>query len=105
MGTGGRVEPHSITYMETACMFNEPNDVIMYPFAYRVHAHTHGRVVSGYRVRNGIWTEIGRMDPRKEEMFYNVSSPRMTVKRGDILAARCTMENLGSDKTVRIGYV
>ncbi|CAD5125675.1 DgyrCDS13877 [Dimorphilus gyrociliatus] len=103
MGTGGEIKPHSITYMETACLYKEPENVVMYPFAYRVHAHTHGRVVSGYRIRNGIWTEIGRMDPRQEEMFYNISSPRMTIKRGDVLAARCTMENLDNDKTVRIG--
>jgi len=47
MGTDGEIPPHSTTYMETACSYNEP--VVMHPFAYRTHAHTHGayvRVVS-----------------------------------------------------------
>ena len=29
-------------YMETACEINE--DVVMHPFAFRTHAHTHGRL-------------------------------------------------------------
>jgi len=40
MGTDGEIPPHSTTYMETACSYNEP--VVMHPFAYRTHAHTHG---------------------------------------------------------------
>ena len=40
MGTDGEIPPHSTTYLETACSYNEP--VVMHPFAYRTHAHTHG---------------------------------------------------------------
>ena len=40
MGTDGEIPAHSTTYMETACSYNEP--VVMHPFAYRTHAHTHG---------------------------------------------------------------
>jgi len=40
MGTDGEIPAHSTTYMETACSYNDP--VVMHPFAYRTHAHTHG---------------------------------------------------------------
>jgi peptidylglycine monooxygenase len=100
MGTGGEILPHSVTYMETACGYTEP--FVMHPFAFRTHAHTHGRVVSGYRIRDGEWLEIGRMSPQKPQMFYNVTNPGMTVKSGDVLAARCTMVN-DEDRTIRVG--
>ncbi|XP_041369878.1 probable peptidylglycine alpha-hydroxylating monooxygenase 1 [Gigantopelta aegis] len=101
LGTMGSIPAHSTVYMETACPFPGKN-LVIHPFAYRTHAHTLGRVVSGYRIRDGKWAEVGRMDPRKPEMFYNATTPHMTVKKGDILAARCTMEN-GLDHDVAIG--
>lgn len=100
LGTLGQIPPHSTTYMETACSFNEP--IVMHPFAFRTHAHTHGKVVSGYRVRKGEWKEIGRKNPQLPQMFYNITHPGMTVESGDMLAARCTMVNNDS-ATVYIG--
>lgn len=100
MGTDGVIPAHSTTYMETACSYNEP--VVMHPFAYRTHAHTHGRVNAGYRIRDGKWMEIGRMSPQKPQMFYNVTHPGMTVQQGDVLAARCTMVN-NEDEAIKVG--
>lgn len=100
MGTFGVIPPHSVTYMEAACSFNEP--IELHPFAFRTHAHTHGQVVSGYRVRDGMWTEIGRKNPQLPQMFYNVTNPELSVKEGDILAARCTMVN-DDNTSVSIG--
>ncbi|XP_046357220.1 probable peptidylglycine alpha-hydroxylating monooxygenase 1 isoform X1 [Haliotis rufescens] len=100
MGTGGRIKPKSTVFMETACKFE--SNLEIHPFAFRTHTHTLGRVVSGYRIRDGKWTEIGRMNPQKPQMFYNVTTPNLTVKPGDILAARCTMLN-DRDTTVKIG--
>lgn len=100
LSTDGRIPPHSTTYMESACSIDEPVDI--HPFAYRVHAHAHGEVVSGYRVRDGKWTEIGRMSPKKPQMFYNVTHPGMTIEEGDIVAARCTMVN-NENRTVKVG--
>ncbi|KAL5004013.1 hypothetical protein ScPMuIL_017469 [Solemya velum] len=100
MGTGGMVPKKSTVYMETACSFEE--NLVVFPFAYRTHAHTHGMVTSGYRIRNGQWTEIGRMSPQKPQMFYNVTNNGMDVKKGDILAARCTMVN-DENKDISIG--
>lgn len=100
MGTGGMLPAHATTYFETACSYNDP--YVMHPFAFRTHAHTHGRVNAGYRVRDGQWTEIGRMSPLIPQMFYNVTNPGMTVRNGDILAARCTMVN-DEDRDIKIG--
>ncbi|CAC5378602.1 FBN2_3 [Mytilus coruscus] len=72
LGTGGMLPKHSVEYFETACKYRESFTV--YPFAYRTHAHMHGKVVSGYVIKDGVWTELGRKDPMKPEMFYNVTT-------------------------------
>ncbi|CAG5117728.1 unnamed protein product, partial [Candidula unifasciata] len=82
MDTDGYIPAHSIEYFETACNFDEDAEIV--PFAYRTHAHALGRVISGYRIRDGEWTEIGRKDPRLPEMFYNATN-QMTIRKGDIL--------------------
>lgn len=64
-----------------------------------------GTVVAGYVVRksqNGDdWREIGEKNPQLPQMFYPIidSTP---IRTGDILAARCTMNNT-NPYTVRIG--
>jgi len=94
LGTGGSVPKYQVTYLETACRVDLPKGKEMHPFAFRTHTHKHGRVVSGYRVRDGGWTEIGRGNPRRPQMFYDVTGPKDNVIRdGDYLAARCTMYN------------
>ena len=42
MGTGGRINPHTVTYMETACPYNL--DFPVHPFAFRAHAHSLGKL-------------------------------------------------------------
>ncbi|WAQ98655.1 PHM-like protein [Mya arenaria] len=83
LGTSGSIPPNSVTYMETECSFNENFEV--HPFAFRTHAHGLGQVTSGYRIRDGQWTEIGRQTPQKPQMFYNSTTPGLVVKKGDIL--------------------
>ncbi|XP_076443848.1 putative peptidylglycine alpha-hydroxylating monooxygenase 1 [Babylonia areolata] len=101
MVTGGVIPSGQTEYLETACPFPDA-EIEIHPFAFRTHTHPLGRVVSGYRVRDRQWTEIGRQDPRKPQMFYNVTTPGIKVQNGDILVARCTMEN-NLDHDVRIG--
>lgn len=91
MGTSGSIKPHTVTYMETACPYN--NDFEVHPFAFRTHAHTLGKVTAGYRIRDGQWTEIGRKSPQEPQMFYNATTPGLVIRQGDMLAARCTMKN------------
>ncbi|KAM9253761.1 peptidyl-glycine alpha-amidating monooxygenase isoform 10-T11 [Dugong dugon] len=71
-------------------------------FAYRVHTHHLGKVVSGYRVRNGQWTLIGRQSPQLPQAFYPVEHP-VDVSFGDILAARCVFTGEGRSEATHIG--
>lgn len=88
LGTGGMVPPKSEEHMEVSCEIDE--DKVIHPFAFRVHTHSLGKVVTGYRVRDGQWQLLGKRDPMKPEMFYSVNSTE-PIRKGDILAARCTM--------------
>ncbi|XP_027826345.2 peptidyl-glycine alpha-amidating monooxygenase isoform X11 [Ovis aries] len=74
----------------------------MHVFAYRVHTHHLGKVVSGYRVRNGQWTLIGRQSPQLPQAFYPVEHP-VDVSFGDILAARCVFTGEGRTEVTHIG--
>ncbi|KAL3865812.1 hypothetical protein ACJMK2_043162 [Sinanodonta woodiana] len=100
LGTGGVIPSHSTVYMESACSFDE--DLTLHPFAFRTHTHGLGKVVSGYVIHDGQWREIGRQDPHKPQMFYNATTLGLEIKKGDILAARCTMQN-EKDTDVSIG--
>lgn len=88
LGTSGVIPPLAVEHMETACQINEQK--VIHPLAFRVHTHSLGKAVSGYRVRNGEWTMLGKRDPMKPQMFYPVNNTEPIVA-GDILAARCTM--------------
>ena len=91
LGSGGYAPAHSTTYFETSCEIEDPRD--MHPFAYRVHTHGLGRVVSGWRVRNySDWKLIGKQDPQLPQMFYPTET-ELVVRKGDTVAARCTMVN------------
>ncbi|XP_068780449.1 peptidyl-glycine alpha-amidating monooxygenase isoform X5 [Struthio camelus] len=74
----------------------------MHLFAYRVHTHRLGKVVSGYRVRNGQWTLIGRQSPQLPQAFYSVEHP-VDVHFDDILAARCVFSGEGRTTETHIG--
>lgn len=100
LGTGGEIPPHSTVYMETACYYNGYFDIR--PFAFSIHARALGQVISGYRIRDGKWAELGRESPKSPKVYYNTTIPGSTVMNGDILAARCTMVN-NKDRTVHIG--
>nr|XP_005496474.1 peptidyl-glycine alpha-amidating monooxygenase isoform X2 [Zonotrichia albicollis] len=74
----------------------------MHLFAYRVHTHRLGKVVSGYRVRNGQWTLIGRQSPQLPQAFYPVQYP-VDISYDDILAARCVFSGEGRTTETHIG--
>ncbi|XP_063151457.1 peptidyl-glycine alpha-amidating monooxygenase isoform X2 [Candoia aspera] len=74
----------------------------MHPFAYRVHTHHLGKVVSGYRVRDGQWSPIGRQSPQLPQAFYPVEN-LVEIKYGDILAARCVFTGEGRSSETYIG--
>ncbi|CAH2297109.1 peptidyl-glycine alpha-amidating monooxygenase isoform X1 [Pelobates cultripes] len=84
---------------DIACTYNRPT---MHPFAYRVHTHHLGQVVSGYRIRHGKWTLIGRQSPQLPQAFYPVEHP-LDVSPGDILATRCLFTGEGRTTKTYIG--
>jgi hypothetical protein len=51
-----------------------------------------GKVVSGWKVdSNSDWTLIGKKSPQVEQMFYPVADNSVEIKKGEVVAARCTM--------------
>ena len=104
MGTGGRILANSVQYMETACKLDE--DKVIHPIGFRTHTHALGRVVSGYKVqrhgRKDHWTLIGKQDPQLPQMFYPITDAKMTLTKGDVVAARCTMVST-RNWTTRVG--
>ncbi|KAG8456338.1 hypothetical protein GDO86_002212 [Hymenochirus boettgeri] len=84
---------------DIACAYNKHT---MYPFAYRVHTHQLGQVVSGFRIRHGKWTLIGRQSPQLPQAFYSVENS-MDISPGDILAARCVFTGKGRTTATYIG--
>ncbi|XP_032457663.1 peptidylglycine alpha-hydroxylating monooxygenase isoform X3 [Nasonia vitripennis] len=99
LGTGGGIPPNSIENMESSCKISE--NKTLYPFAYRVHTHSLGKVVSGYIIKNNEWIELGKRDPLTPQMFYNINY-NGTITYGDRLAARCTMKS-ERDKWTYVG--
>eukprot|EP00062_Callorhinchus_milii_P008602 gi/632951471/ref/XP_007891312.1/ PREDICTED: peptidyl-glycine alpha-amidating monooxygenase isoform X2 [Callorhinchus milii] len=84
---------------DIACPYEE---AVIHPFAFRTHTHQLGQVVSGYRIRDGQWTQIGRQSPQLPQAFYPVEKP-MDIKYGDTIAARCVFTGKGRTTVTQIG--
>lgn len=89
-------------HVDVACHYKQTEP--MHAFAFRTHAHRLGKVITGYRIRNGIWTLLGKGDPQAPQAFYPMKAT-VEIRAGDILAARCTYDSTGYDlhKTVHMG--
>ncbi|XP_078252552.1 peptidyl-glycine alpha-amidating monooxygenase isoform X2 [Rhinoraja longicauda] len=84
---------------DIACVYKQTT---IHPFAFRTHTHQLGQVVSGYRVRDGKWTLIGRQSPQLPQAFYHVENP-MDIEYGDTIAARCVFTGKGRTTVTHIG--
>ncbi|XP_071502884.1 peptidyl-glycine alpha-amidating monooxygenase B-like [Diadema antillarum] len=94
------VPPHSTNvHSDIACMYDSSANI--HPFAFRTHAHSLGKVITGYLIRDGEWTVIAQGDPQWPQAFYP-SLNDYTVRPGDILAARCTYDS-NRDVAVHVG--
>ena len=60
-----------------------------------------GVAVAAYRIRDGVWTQLGIGDPRRPQSFYPIKDA-VDIRSGDYLAARCTYDNPGN-ADVKIG--
>ncbi|XP_038162869.1 peptidyl-glycine alpha-amidating monooxygenase B [Cyprinodon tularosa] len=88
-----------VTNADVAC---EYDSYPIYPFAFRTHTHSLGKVVSGYRVRDGKWSLIGRQSPQLPQAFYPANK-EVTVRYGDTIAARCVFTGEGRTSKTYIG--
>uniref|UniRef100_A0A3B5MBW2 Uncharacterized protein n=1 Tax=Xiphophorus couchianus TaxID=32473 RepID=A0A3B5MBW2_9TELE len=89
----------SVTNADVACDYDS---YPIYPFAFRTHTHSLGKVVSGYRIRDGKWSLIGRQSPQLPQAFYPANKD-VTVRYGDTLAARCVFSGEGRISKTYIG--
>lgn len=88
-----------VTNADVACEYeNYP----IYPFAFRTHTHRLGKVVSGYRIRDGKWSLIGRQSPQLPQAFYPANK-EVTIRYGDTIAARCVFTGEGRTSKTYIG--
>ncbi|XP_076613674.1 peptidyl-glycine alpha-amidating monooxygenase A isoform X2 [Chaetodon auriga] len=88
-----------VTNADMACDYTS---YPIYPFAFRTHTHRLGKVVSGYRIRDGKWSLIGRQSPQLPQAFYPANT-EVTVKYGDTIAARCVFSGEGRHSKTYIG--
>lgn len=103
LGDDGYIPPGIKNFpFEAGCHFHLPYEIV--PIAYRTHAHLIIPVISGYAVIDGEWIELGRMSPKQPEQFYPVTNEDVIVKRGDILASRCTCDSSNRTTTLWTGY-
>ncbi|XP_077593275.1 peptidyl-glycine alpha-amidating monooxygenase isoform X1 [Stigmatopora nigra] len=97
---GTVIQPgNTVTNADVACDYTSHP---IHPFAFRTHTHRLGKVVSGYRVRNGEWTLIGRQSPQLPQAFYPANHD-VDVQYGDTLAARCMFTGEGRTTETYIG--
>ncbi|KAK7116717.1 hypothetical protein V1264_002349 [Littorina saxatilis] len=102
LGNVGTIPPQQPAYrMESACPMNL--NYTIYPIGYRTHGHNIAVVTSGYRIRDGVWTQLGRMSPQRPQTFYDVTNPGLDVSNGDVLAARCTFNSMNRTQMTQIG--
>ncbi|XP_073333624.1 peptidyl-glycine alpha-amidating monooxygenase B isoform X2 [Pagrus major] len=88
-----------VTNADVACDYTS---YPIYPFAFRTHTHHLGKVVSGYRIRDGKWSLIGRQSPQLPQAFYPANK-EVNVKYGDTVAARCVFTGEGRNSKTYIG--
>ena len=63
--------------------------------AYRVHAHSRGVLLSGFRLRGSVnqeWTLIGSRSPQEQQRYDPISNP-LNIRPDDCHIARCQYNN------------
>lgn len=89
------------TSADISCSFTASGNI--YPFGFRAHAHSLGRVISGYHVnKSNSYHMIGKGNPQWPQSFYPVSE-QVVVKPGDKLVGRCTYNSTGRQRSTMIG--
>ncbi|GAB6032429.1 hypothetical protein CHUAL_011067 [Chamberlinius hualienensis] len=97
------IPPHKEkVYGDINCVFTSNTPI--HAFAYRVHTHSLGVVVTGYRVSQQTmkYVQIAKGNPQWPQAFYPMSQ-LYTIRKNDYLAARCTFNSTLRDATTEIG--
>ncbi|XP_076055951.1 peptidyl-glycine alpha-amidating monooxygenase B-like isoform X2 [Oratosquilla oratoria] len=90
------------THADVNCEVNEPADI--YLFAYRVHAHSLGSVISGYSYDNKTkeYTLVAKGNPQWPQAFYPMDKVHR-VRPDQVLHARCTWDSSNRGRHTYIG--
>ncbi|XP_045113956.1 peptidyl-glycine alpha-amidating monooxygenase B-like isoform X3 [Portunus trituberculatus] len=93
------------THADMNCLLadsGEPRDITL--FAYRVHAHVLGTVITGYLfdTTKNEYIEIAKGNPHWPQAFYPMNKTHL-AKTSDILHARCTWNSTGRSRHTMIG--
>ncbi|CAH8855785.1 unnamed protein product [Trichobilharzia szidati] len=98
--SGGKVLPKQTTKLEMSCTYT--GQATLHPFAYRVHAHSHGVLNEGYVLEDKNKYLIGSKSPQVHQTFYPVENKSLEIHNGDNIAAMCIMKN-DEDKVIPMG--
>uniref|UniRef100_A0A6A7G7G2 Peptidyl-glycine alpha-amidating monooxygenase B-like n=1 Tax=Hirondellea gigas TaxID=1518452 RepID=A0A6A7G7G2_9CRUS len=81
---------------------NVVEDIIV--FGYRVHTHSLGIVVSGYKysMQSGEFEEIAKGNPQWPQAFYPMQRA-LKISPDDLVLARCTFNSSARNRTTYIG--
>ncbi|VDP10695.1 unnamed protein product [Soboliphyme baturini] len=95
------IPPHmSEVALNISCTYYGPTP--LHIFAYRTHAHSLGRIITGYNILNDQWTLIGKGNPQWPQRFYP-TTPEVVAEPGSILAAQCIFNSTTRDTVTYIG--
>ncbi|KAK2718372.1 peptidyl-glycine alpha-amidating monooxygenase-like [Artemia franciscana] len=91
-----------VHHVDINCRYEQNSP--MHIFASRVHAHSLGVVIAGYRFSNDLKTvtEIAKGNPNWPQAFYPEKEV-ITIQPLDFLAARCTYNSTGRQRSTEIG--
>ncbi|OTF84011.1 peptidyl-glycine alpha-amidating monooxygenase-like protein, partial [Euroglyphus maynei] len=98
----GMIPPHqSQSHVDINCRLNRDPITV---FAYRVHAHALGTVISGYRYSHNKkrWDLIAKGNPQWPQAFYPMDN-LMQIDSQDIIAARCTYNSTQRNTLTNMG--
>ncbi|XP_071965745.1 peptidyl-glycine alpha-amidating monooxygenase B-like [Antedon mediterranea] len=95
------IPPHGENvHTDISCEYQSSTPI--YAFAFRTHSHELGRVITGYRIRNGHWQLLGKGNPQWPQAFYPMDE-EYEIKYGDMVAARCSFSAPNRDTYTQVG--
>lgn len=88
--------------VDVSCPYYGPRP--MYTFAYRVHAHKLGVVVSGYKYgsKSKTFSLLGKGNPQWPQAFFPMENIQI-IRENDIMLARCTYNSSSKNEITVMG--